>query len=117
MRAFVVKENAHPSKIALSTDAPTPTMGPGQVLIDIYSAGLNFFDILQSQGKYQVQPPHPFTLGTEFAGRIAQNSPIPKGCPYRPGDRVFGATQGSYADQVAINWDTLIPLPKKHDFR
>jgi len=116
MRAFVVKEDAHPSKITLSTNAPEPTPGPDQVLVDIYSAGLNFFDILQAQGKYQVQPPHPFTLGTEFAGKIARNSPIPKGCPYKPGDRVFGATQGSYADQVAINWDTLIPLPKNTSF-
>jgi hypothetical protein len=31
------------------------------------------------------QPPLPFVLGTEFAGRIAKNSPIPKGCPYKPG--------------------------------
>ena len=72
--------------------------------------------ILQSQGKYQVQPPHPFTLGSEFAGKVARNSPIPEGCPYKPGDRVFGATQGSYADQVAVNWDMLIPLPKTTSF-
>jgi NADPH2:quinone reductase len=45
MRAFVVKENAHPSKIILSIDAPKPTPGPGQLLIDVYSAGLNFFDV------------------------------------------------------------------------
>lgn len=35
--------------------------------------------------------------GCQFAGRIAKNSPIPKGCPYKPGDRVFGVSQGSYA--------------------
>lgn len=63
-----------------------------------------------------MQPPHPFTLGTEFAGKVALNSPIPKGCPYKTGDRVFGATQGSYADQVAIGWDMVIPLPEKTSF-
>lgn len=31
------------------------------------------------------QPPLPFVLGAEFAGRISQNSPIPKGCHYKPG--------------------------------
>src|ERR1700683_3929161 len=35
--------------------------------------------ILQSQGKYQNQPPFPFVLGTELAGKIADNSPIPEG--------------------------------------
>lgn len=67
--------------------------------------------ILQAQGKYQNQPPLPFVLGTEFAGRISPNSPIPEGCPYKPGDRVFGATQGTYADKVAVKWRLILPLP------
>ena len=68
--------------------------------------------ILQSQGKYQNQPPLPFTLGFEFAGRVSSKSPIPDGCPFKPGQRVFGATQGAFADVVAVNWKTnLIPLP------
>jgi NADPH2:quinone reductase len=45
MRAFVVKELTHPSNISLSTDVPEPTAGPGQVLVDVYSAGLNFFEV------------------------------------------------------------------------
>lgn len=45
MRAFVVKEYAHPSKIPLSTDAPEPKAGADQVLVDVYSAGLNYFDV------------------------------------------------------------------------
>ncbi|CAG7850517.1 SubName: Full=Related to quinone reductase {ECO:0000313/EMBL:CCA67581.1} [Serendipita indica DSM 11827] len=78
---------------------------------------LNYFDILQAQGKYQNQPPFPFVLGAEFAGRIAANSPIPPGCPYKRGDRVFGAAQGSYADKVAANWNQLLPVPKSLTFR
>ena len=125
MRAFVVTDYAHPSKIPLTQDVPTPKVGRGQVLVDVYSAGLNYFDvrvipsfsltpsssqprplcapisaasqILQSQGKYQHQPPRPFVLGSELAGRIAEGSPIPEGCPFRPGDRVFGAAQGAFA--------------------
>ncbi|KAG5726061.1 Quinone oxidoreductase-like protein 2 [Termitomyces sp. T112] len=111
MRGFVVSELKHHSKIPLSTSAPEPKPGPGQVLVDVYSAGLNFFDTLQTQGKYQSKPPLPFVLGTEFAGRISKDSPIVKGCPYKPGDRVFGAAQGTYADKVAANVEQILPLP------
>ncbi|KAK0195588.1 alcohol dehydrogenase [Armillaria mellea] len=111
MRGVLVSELAHPSKIPLSVDVPEPTLKENEVLIDVYSAGLNFFDILQMQGKYQRKPPLPFVAGAEFAGRIAKNSPIPKGCPYRPGDRVFGATQGAFADTAPVSWKDILPLP------
>lgn len=45
MRGFVVKELAHPSKISLSYDVPEPTPGPEEVIVDVYSAALNFFDV------------------------------------------------------------------------
>ncbi|KAF6760271.1 alcohol dehydrogenase [Ephemerocybe angulata] len=116
MRGFVVEKLAHPSKIPLTTDIPEPKVGSGQVLVDVYSTGLNFFDILQSQGKYQNQPPLPFILGTEFAGRVSSKSPLPTGCPYKPGQRVFGAAQGAFADVVAVEWEKLIPLPDNISF-
>src|SRR5579871_1188763 len=47
-----------------------PSPGPGQVRIRNYAAALNFFDILQVQGKYQVKPPFPFTPGAEVAGVV-----------------------------------------------
>jgi NADPH:quinone reductase len=74
------------------------------------------FQILQAQGKYQNQPPLPFVLGAEFAGKIAKDSPVPKGCPFKPGDRVFGASQGSYAEQVAADWRSILPLPAALSF-
>lgn len=45
MRGFVVKELTHPSNITVSTEAPEPTPAPDQVIVDVYSAGLNFFDV------------------------------------------------------------------------
>ncbi|KDR75883.1 hypothetical protein GALMADRAFT_248626 [Galerina marginata CBS 339.88] len=116
MRGFVIKELAHPSKISLSHDVPDPKAGPGQVLVDVYSAGLNFFDILQAQGKYQTQPPLPFILGSEFAGRISKDSPIPEGCNLKQGQRVFGAAQGSYSDKVAVAMQNIMPLPDNISF-
>lgn len=53
----------------------------------------------------------PFILGAEFAGRIAPNSPIPSGCKFKPGDRVFGYAQGSHAEFVACDPDKLLPVP------
>ena len=67
--------------------------------------------LLQSQGKYQHQPPRPFVLGSELAGKIAADSPIPDGCPFRRGDRVFGAAQGAYGEKVAAAWQALVALP------
>ncbi|PFH51492.1 hypothetical protein AMATHDRAFT_142267 [Amanita thiersii Skay4041] len=111
MRAFLVKELAHPSKLRVQNDVPEPVVGQGQILIDVYSAGLNFFDILQAQGKHQSKPPLPFILGTEFSGRVSANSPIPDGCSYKPGDRVFGAVPGSFADKVVVDWTKILSLP------
>jgi len=96
----------------MKTDVPEPTPGKNDVIIEVYSAALNFFDILQAQGKYQSQPPFPFILGAEFAGRIAANSPTPPGCPFKPGDRVFGAGQGSYAERMTLDWQRLFPVPR-----
>jgi len=116
MRAFVVKQLAHPSKIPLTLDAPEPVPGPNEVLVDVYSAGLNFFDILQAQGKHQSKPALPFILGTEFAGRISPDSALPNGCQFKAGDRVIGAATGAYADKVKANWNQLIPLPDNLSF-
>ena len=48
MRAYVVKEWKHPSKLALVHNAPEPVTGPEEVLVDVYSASLNFFDVSNS---------------------------------------------------------------------
>jgi len=61
-------------------------------------------------------PPLPFVLGTEFAGKVSRDSPIPEGCPFKPGDRVFGAAQGSFADKVAADWEKILSLPDALDY-
>ena len=52
------------------TEIPTPLPGPGEVLIRIEAASLNFPDLLIVQNKYQMKPPLPFVPGSEFAGVI-----------------------------------------------
>ncbi|CAD6884020.1 unnamed protein product [Tilletia controversa] len=113
MRAFVIDKNTELDQLQskLRDDAPEPVPGKNEVLVDVYAAGANFFDILQAAGKYQVKPPHPFVPGAELAGIIAPNSPIPDGCPYEPGTRVFGAAQGSYGERVKADWQQLVQVP------
>jgi NADPH:quinone reductase-like Zn-dependent oxidoreductase len=55
-------------------------------------------------------------LGSEFAGRISPSSPIPKDCPFKAGDRVFGGYQGTFAENMSVPWDRLMPLPDAMTF-
>ncbi len=81
-------------------DTPVPEPGPDQVRIRIHAAGLNFFDILQIQGKYQVKPPFPFTPGAEVAGVVdAVGSSV---TTLAPGDRVLAITFGGGMAEYCI---------------
>ncbi|KAI0267827.1 NAD-P-binding protein [Gloeopeniophorella convolvens] len=114
MKAFVISEYAHPSKIQLTHDAPEPApREPDELLVEVYSAGLNFFDILQAQGKYQTQPPRPFVLGAEFAGTVVS---APSGSAYKRGDRVFGSAQGTFGERVVTKEAAVLPLPDNLTF-
>jgi NADPH:quinone reductase-like Zn-dependent oxidoreductase len=57
-----------------------------------------------------------FVLGSEFAGRIAAGSPIPAGCPFKAGDRVFGSGQGAFGARVAARWPLLLRIPDVLDY-
>jgi NADPH2:quinone reductase len=48
MRGYVINHYAHPKDLALSLDVPEPIPGSGEVLVDVYSAALNFFDVNSS---------------------------------------------------------------------
>ncbi|MGD5408185.1 alcohol dehydrogenase catalytic domain-containing protein, partial [Xanthomonas citri pv. citri] len=54
---------------------PDPVAGPGEAVIAIKAAALNFFDILMIQGKYQIKPPFPFSPAAEVAGVIESIGP------------------------------------------
>lgn len=52
------------------TQLPTPAPGPGQVLLEVKAASLNFPDLLIVQNKYQMKPELPFVPGSEYAGVV-----------------------------------------------
>ena len=78
-------------------DVPVPEPGPNEVRIRNHAAALNFFDILQIQGKYQVRPAFPFTPGAEVAGIVDAVGPEVK--HVFPGDPVMAMTHnGAFAE-------------------
>ncbi|KAJ5981669.1 hypothetical protein N7499_009278 [Penicillium canescens] len=116
MRAVQVSEYVKGPLDLKVTDVPTPIPATDKYLIEIHSAGTNFFDILQIQGKYQHQPPLPWIGGAEFAGTITAIPTSSKNPRFKVGDRVFGATQGAYATHVLAPEHTLLPVPAGWSF-
>ncbi|MEE8445156.1 MAG: NADPH:quinone oxidoreductase family protein [Alphaproteobacteria bacterium] len=98
MRALMLRELGEPENLALE-DVPAPVPGPGEVLVDIHTAAVNFPDLLTVQGKYQVRPDLPFVPGKEGAGVVAV---IGDGVRrLKPGDRVMVQVEyGSFAEQA-----------------
>ncbi len=69
MKAILCSQYCQPDDLVLA-DVPDPVAGPGEAVIAIKAAALNFFDILMIQGKYQIKPPFPFSPAAEVAGVI-----------------------------------------------
>lgn len=109
MRRIVCREFAPLDRLVVE-EAPDPEPGPGQVVIAVEAAGVNFVDGLVVQGRYQIKPPLPFTPGMEVAGTVVAvgaevTSP-------QPGDRVLATTfVGGYASHVAVPAAAAAPLP------
>jgi len=89
-------------------DLPQPAPGPGQVLVKIDAAGVNFIDIYQRRGQYRVATP--FILGQEAGGTVAAVGPGVSGL--KVGHRVaYASVLGAYAEYTAVPADRLVVLP------
>ena len=115
MKAVVCKSYGPPENLTLEEVAdPAPVRG--QVLIDVYAAGLNFPDVLQIAGKYQFQPPFPFTPGSEFAGIITEVGMGVGGV--KPGDRVMALTgTGAMAERAVVDASSVEVIPDDDGLR
>ena len=92
-----------------------PQPGPGQVVIDVQAAGVNFPDVLIIQGKYQFKPTLPFTPGSELAGTV--RSVADDVTTFKPGDKVIAFTAtGAFGQQIAVPANALMPMPAGMDF-
>jgi NADPH:quinone reductase len=96
-------------------ESPRPAPGPGEVLVRIAAAGLNFADLLMIRGAYQDAPEMPFTLGMELAGTVETLGPGTAGPP--PGTRVaVFAGHGALAEYGAFPAARCLPIPAKMPF-
>ncbi|MFL2805179.1 MAG: NADPH:quinone oxidoreductase family protein [Gammaproteobacteria bacterium] len=115
MKAYVCREFG-PVESHKVEEIEDPRAEAGQVVVDVKAAGVSFPDVLIVQGKYQFQPPFPFSPGGEIAGVISE---VGEGVvDWKIGDRVIAMTgNGGIAEKVVAFEMTLMPLPETMDFR
>ena len=115
MKAIVCRTYGPPENLALE-EIDDPVAAENEAVVQIYSASLNFPDGLQIQGKYQFQPPMPFTPGSEVGGIITSVGTGIQG--FAVGDRVMATPGiGGLAEQVAVKADGLRKIPDSMDFK
>ena len=115
MRALVVEELGELYAGTHVRDVPTPVAGPGQVLVRVRAASVNFPDLLMTKGEYQFKPPLPFTPGLDLSGEIAALGEGVTG--WNVGDAVVGgARMGGFAEYAVMDARGLKPKPARLSF-
>jgi NADPH2:quinone reductase len=112
MRAVVCRTYGPPESLVLD-DVPEPVPAPGQMLVRVHAAAVNFPDVLFIAGKYQIKIPPPFIPGNEIAGEVIS---VGDGTPFRPGQRVAGTTFGAFAEQALLDTTSASLVPDDADF-
>lgn len=107
MRAVVFEEYGDGSVLQVK-EVAEPVPGPGEVLVLVEASGVNFIDVYQRTGVYQL--PLPAVLGSEGAGTVLRFGDGVEG--FSPGDRVaWTSVPGSHAEQAVVPADRLVPVP------
>ena len=113
MRAVVCHSYGPPEDLVVD-EVADPTPGPGQLVVRVHAAAVNFPDVLLIAGKYQIKIPVPFTPGSELAGEVVAAG---GGAAFQPGDRVFGTTPtGAFAELALLDGQQLSAMPGGTDF-
>ena len=112
MWGIQIEEQGGPDVMAW-VELPEPVAGPGQVVVELGAAGLNYIDTYQRSGLYTIALP--YVLGLEGAGTVID---VGEGVSHLgPGDRVAWATgPGSYAERVAVDADRVMVVPDDIDW-
>lgn len=112
MRAYQVTSYDTPPEVV---ETNVPTLGDGEILLDIAACGLNFGDLLMAKGQYQERPPLPFTLGMEVAGTVVEVAGDVDNV--KPGMRVLvGGGSGGLADQGVFPAAKALEIPDNMPF-
>jgi len=114
MKALLSHEPGGPETLRL-TELADPTPGPGELLVRVRAAAVNYPDVLIIEDKYQFKPPRPFAPGGEIAGEVEAVGEQVVG--WKPGDRLIAVPGwGGMAEKIVIQSKTAIPLPAERSF-
>jgi NADPH:quinone reductase len=114
LKAVLCKQLGLPDTLVVE-DVPALKAGPGEAVVSVKAAGVNFPDVLIIQGKYQFKAELPFSPGGEVAGVIKEVGEGVQG--FKPGDRVIaGGTYGGFAQEFVTEAARLIAMPDAMDF-
>ncbi|MBB5850898.1 zinc-binding dehydrogenase [Amycolatopsis umgeniensis] len=110
MRALRQDSANGPEDLHLITDALVPSPGPGEILVKVTAAGVNFADVMQTRGTYEGGPEAPYVAGFEAAGEVVGlgegvTSP-------RLGDHVVGTGGGAFAEYMVMSAAGAVPVPE-----
>ena len=109
MKALLSIEPGPPETLQL-TEIADPSPGPGELLVRIRAAAINYPDVLIIEDKYQLKPPRPFAPGGEIAGEIEAIGEGVEG--WQRGDRVIAVTgYGGLAEKMVIPAGAAFRLP------
>jgi NADPH2:quinone reductase len=109
MRALQQTALAGPSQMHLIINAPDPAAGPGEILIRVTAAGVNFADVMQTRGTYVGGPEAPYIAGFEAAGEIVALGRGVTGL--QPGAHVIGTGYGAFAKYMVLSAAGVAPVP------
>lgn len=113
MKAVLCKAFGPPEDLVIE-DIAAPEPGPDEVIVEAKAIGLNFFDTLIIQDKYQFKPEMPFSPAAELAGIV--KSVGENVTAYAKGDRVMAYTKhGAAREEVAVPATHIIPVPEGID--
>jgi NADPH2:quinone reductase len=114
MKALLCTRYGTPDDLEFA-DVPDPEPGPGEAVVKVAAAALNFFDTLIIAGKYQTKPAMPFSPSAEFAGTVERVGAGVTGL--KAGDRVLGYSgHGAARERIALSAERLVKLPDGVDF-
>jgi NADPH2:quinone reductase len=110
MKAIICKKFAPVSELVWE-EVADPVAGPGEIVVDVKAAGLNYPDNLIVRGLYQFQPERPFSPGHEGSGVVSSVGPDVK--MHRVGDSVaFFKGFGAFAEKIVVSERMAFPIPK-----
>ncbi|MFH8972968.1 NADPH:quinone oxidoreductase family protein [Streptomyces sp. NPDC017890] len=110
IRALVQRSYRGPEDLTLTTGRRRPAPGPGEYLIRVGAAGVNFADVMQTRGTYGGGPRAPYAAGFEAAGEIvAVGTGVERGLPV--GTHVVGTGPGAFAQYMTMPAAGVLPVP------